>query len=179
MARHPLGWEVLKIAQEKMAQVKDADDLRLLQAVIFPLANGMSTAETSAAIGRSTRWTTKARNSFIQNGGIITRAIKGGRKRANMSLEEESAFLQPFFESARQGGVLVVSVIHQALEGRLGRKVALASAYNLLHRHGWRKLAPDKRNVATDAAAQEEWKKNFHSVSRTSDKAGTNPEQSG
>ena len=29
----------------------------------------------------------------------------------------------------------------------IGRKVALASAYNLLHRHNWRKLATDKRNV--------------------------------
>jgi hypothetical protein len=43
--------------------------------------------------------------------------------------------------------MLVVSVIHNALEQHLGRKVALASAYNLLHRHGWRKLVPCKRNV--------------------------------
>ncbi len=48
-----------------------------------------------------------------------------------------------------------------ALGQRLGRKVALASAYNLLHRHNWRKLAPDKRHPQSDAAAQDEWKKNF------------------
>jgi Winged helix-turn helix len=35
-------------------------------------------------------------------------------------------------------GVLVVGQIKAALEKRLGRKVALASAYNLLHRHNWR-----------------------------------------
>lgn len=76
-----------------------------------------------------------------------------------MTKNEEEAFLAPFFEAARQGGVLVVSVIHEALEQRLKRKVALASAYNLLHRHGWRKLTPDKRHVKADMQAQEEWKK--------------------
>jgi Winged helix-turn helix len=29
-----------------------------------------------------------------------------------------------------------------------------------LHRHGWRKLAPDKRHPKSDPQAQEEWKKN-------------------
>jgi len=45
------------------------------------------------------------------------------------------------------------------LDSRLGRNVALASVYNLLHRHGWSKIAPDKRHPKTDAAAQENWQK--------------------
>jgi transposase len=56
--------------------------------------------------------------------------------------------------------VLVVNDIRNALEKHLGHKVVLTTAYNLLHRHGWRKLAPDKRNVAADVKAQEEWEKN-------------------
>ena len=77
-----------------------------------------------------------------------------------MSREEEAAFLAPFFEQAKTGGVLVVGEIKRALDARLRRKVALASAYNLLHRHGWRKLAPDKRHPQADVMAQEAWKKN-------------------
>jgi hypothetical protein len=42
---------------------------------------------------------------------------------------------------ARVGGIFVAGEIHRALEERLGRKAALASAYNPLHRNGWRKLA--------------------------------------
>jgi len=42
--------------------------------------------------------------------------------------------------------VLVVIEIKAALDKRLGQAVALASAYNLLHRHNWRKLAPYKRH---------------------------------
>lgn len=68
--------------------------------------------------------------------------------------------MEPFFEQAQGGGVLVVNTIKHALEQRLDRKVALSSVYNLLHRHGWRKLAPDKRHPKTDVAAQEQWKKN-------------------
>jgi len=76
-----------------------------------------------------------------------------------MTNDEEQAFLAPFFESARCSGVLVVGVIRNALEQHLGPKVALASAYNLLHRHGWRKLVPYKRHVQADIQAQEDWKK--------------------
>jgi transposase len=68
--------------------------------------------------------------------------------------------------------VLVVSGIKQALDKRLGRKVALSSVYNLLHRHGWRKLAPDKRHPKADVAAQEEFKKNSKTPSRKSTKSG-------
>jgi hypothetical protein len=61
--------------------------------------------------------------------------------------------------AAAAGGVLVVGQIKAALDKRLGREVALASAYNLLHRHNWRKLAPDKGHPQSDPVAQEEWKK--------------------
>lgn len=70
-----------------------------------------------------------------------------------MSLEEEREFLAPFLEQAATGGVLVVGQIKAALDKRMGREVALASAYNLLHRHNWRKLAPDKRHPQSDPLA--------------------------
>ncbi|WP_198140949.1 winged helix-turn-helix domain-containing protein [Polaromonas sp. JS666] len=76
-----------------------------------------------------------------------------------MSLEEEREFLTPFLEQAATGGVLVVGQIKAALDQRLGREVALASAYNLLHRLDWRKIALDKRRPQSDPQAQDEWKK--------------------
>jgi hypothetical protein len=67
---------------------------------------------------------------------------------------------------------LVVNEIKQALDQRLGRKTALASTYNLLHRHGWRKLASDKRHPKADPLVQEEWKKNSRKASPKSRKNG-------
>ena len=42
----------------------------------------------------------------------------------------------------------MVSRIKAELDAALKRGMALSSVYNLLHRHGWRKLAPDKRRSA-------------------------------
>jgi hypothetical protein len=92
-----------------------------------------------------------------------------------MTKNEEKAFLAPFFETAQRSGILVVSVVHNALEQHLGRKVAPASAYNLLHRNGWRKLVPYKRHVLADIQAQEDWKKNSPLTWRRSKKSGKGP----
>ena len=105
--------------------------------------------------------------------------LRGGRRRENMSFEEEVAFLAPFFERASKGGILVVGEIKQELDERLERRTALASAYNLLHRHGWRKLAPDRRHPKADIEAQEEWKKNSPRSSRKSTTSGAKKGHSG
>jgi len=52
MARPARGQEVLEMAQGLLAKVADADELRVLQAVVFPLAYGMSTQEAARAIQR-------------------------------------------------------------------------------------------------------------------------------
>ena len=160
MARPSSGKEMLLLAQKQLAKASDANELRILQAVIFPLAYGFSTQKTALAIGRSPRWVTTARNDYIKHLGTIHTEVKKIRNNAHMSIIEEAEFLAPFLEKARCGGILVVNDIHRALEKHLEHKVALATAYNLLHRHGWRKLAPNKRNIAADLQAQEDWKKN-------------------
>jgi transposase len=160
MAPKAKGQSVLEIAKSLMAKAMTANELRICQAVIFPLEYGMTTRQTASCIGRSVGWTTRNRNAFIKAGGFVKNPRPGGRKRANMTVGEEKDFLEPFLEKARVGGILVAGDIHRALEERLGRKVALASAYNLLHRHNWRKLAPDKRHVNADLEAQADWEKN-------------------
>jgi Winged helix-turn helix len=89
-----------------------------------------------------------------------------------MTVEQEREFLTPFIEQAQNGGVLVVGQIKAALDKRLGRAVGLSSTYNLLHRHNWRKLVPDKRHPQSDPLAQEEWKKNSPKSSAKSSKTG-------
>jgi hypothetical protein len=65
-----------------------------------------------------------------------------------------------------------VTEIKEALDKRLGRKVALSSTYNLLHRHNWRKLAPDKRHPQSDIQVQDDWKKNLQAHLPKSAKIG-------
>ena len=161
MARPAGGHDVLEQAKAAIAKAKTVEELRAAQAVVLPLDFGLSLAQTADAIGVSLRWVTELRNRYrrIALGQEAPKPRRGGRQRQNLTPDQETEFLTPFFESAKTGGVLVAGPVHQALEGRLGRKVALSSVYNLLHRHGWRKLAPDKRHVKSDPEAQAAWKK--------------------
>ena len=86
--------------------------------------------------------------------------------------EQEAELLKPFFETASKGGILVVGNIKPKLEAALGREMGLSTVYKLLHRHNWRKLAPDKRHPQSDPAAQEEFKKNSPKHSQKSAKTG-------
>ena len=154
--------EVLMNARQAIASAQTVEQLRQAQAVVLPLEYGLSLADTAQVIGVSPGWACQLRRRFMhgQVAGSPDAPTAGGRKRQNMSLQEEREFLAPFLEQASTGGVLVVGQIKAALDKHLGREVALASAYNLLHRHDWRKLAPDKRHPQSDSAAQGEWKKN-------------------
>ena len=117
--------------------------------------------QTATAIGTSIGWACQLRRRLIRNGGIrdTAKPTRDGRGRQNLSREEEVTFLAPFIEKATAGGILIVSEIKQALDARLKRKTSLAATYHLLHRHGWRKLAPDKRHPKADVLAQDERKK--------------------
>lgn len=130
--------------------------------MVLPLDYGLSLEQTAQVIGRSPAWTCRLRNRFLA-GEIVgdgQRPSRGGRRRQNLTLEQERTVLAPFLDRARTGGILVVGQVKNELEATLGRPMAPSSVYNLLHRHGWRKLAPDKRHPQSDPVAQEEWKKN-------------------
>ena len=162
MARLARGAEVLEMAQEMILRAKTIEELRQAQAVVLPLVHGLSLADTARAIGRSTGWVCQLRNRFLagETVGDGQRQRPGGRRRENMSRAREKEVLEPFLERARNGGILVVPQIKAELETALGRSMALSSVYNLLHRNGWRKLAPDKHHPKGDPTAQEAWKKN-------------------
>lgn len=181
MARPARGADSLEWARAVLAQAQTIEQLRQAQAVVLPLEQGLSLQQTAQAIGRSVGWTCRLRNRFLA-GEIVgdgQRESRGGRRRQNMTLEQEREALAPFLERARNGGILVVGQIKAELEARLGRPMALSSVYNLLHRHGWRKLAPDKRHPQSDPAAQEEWKKNSPNASPSSVRNGRARSQSG
>ena len=84
---------------------------------------------------------------------------KGGRKRAYLTSREESAFLQPFIESALTGQVATATEIKLSLEKLLGRKVHKTTVYRLLDRHGWRKLTPRPFHEQAKVDEQEAFKK--------------------
>jgi transposase len=83
----------------------------------------------------------------------------GGRRHEYLSEDQERDFLAPFTQPAEHGELTTVGQIHRAFEERVGRPVHSSTIYRLLHRHGWRKMAPRPFHPDTDVAAQEAFKK--------------------
>ena len=158
MAKIARGEEFVDSAMQVIANAVTVEQLRQAQAVVLPLRFAMSLEQTAEVTGLSTEWVSKQRNRFIQDKAVGdgTTAARGGRRIQNFTLEEEVTVLKPFMEQARKGGILVVGQIKPHLEEALGRPVSVSSVYALLHRHDWRKLAPDKRHPQSDSAAQDE-----------------------
>lgn len=156
MARTASGIDVLEHARQVIVSAQTVEQLRQAQAVVLPLDYRLSIEQTAEAIGLSPGWTCQLRRRFIA-GHLVnkdTALARGGRKRENLSIEQEREFLAPFLEKASAGGILIVGEIKAALDKKLGRSVALSSAYNLLHRHNWRQLTTDKHRPQNDQEAQ-------------------------
>ncbi|WP_222946320.1 helix-turn-helix domain-containing protein, partial [Paraburkholderia sp. UCT31] len=98
MARQASGGEVLERAKRLVVEAKTMDELRQAQAVLLPLEFGLTLAQTAQAIGVSVGWACQLRRRFVLAGGMpdADRARPGGRRRENMTREEEVAFLAPF-----------------------------------------------------------------------------------
>ena len=163
MARKPGRTEaLLDAAAQAVKGAAGARELREAQAVLLPALHGLSLEDTGRLIGRSRATVVRLRGRFNRGVEHPEEPARqwGGRRRQNMTPEEEAAFLAPFFEQAKQGGILVVAPIKAEYEKALGRKAPDSTVYRLLARHGWRKIAPRPRHPKGDPQAQEAWKKN-------------------
>jgi transposase len=143
-----------------LREAKDIGEYRRLQAVYFRDALGLKVEAIATATGFSEGYIRHIHSAFRRGGiaGIATKG-KGGRYHAHMTVAEEEAFIAPFIEEAKAGHVLEVSRIHRALEEEIARPLRVQNTYNLLHRHGWRKIAPRPRHPQGDPEAQEAFKK--------------------
>ncbi len=154
--------KLIEHAKRLAAQAQSVDDLRCAQAVLLPALLGATLEQTAAAlgVGRATvgRCQAKVRRRLTHPTQLVP--SWGGRRRAAMSVEEEREFLEPWAESAADGGMLIVGPLRAALAQQLGHPVTHSVVYRLLARHGWRKVAPDTRHPKSDPAIQEQWKKN-------------------
>jgi transposase len=95
------------------------------------------------------------------DGGI--KALKpkpiGGRQRENMTPSEEKTLLAEFSKAAGAGQMLNIHDLKAAYERAIGHATSNSTVYNLLARHGWRKLMPRPFHPKRDLAAQGAFKK--------------------
>ena len=167
MARKASGADQLEVAIALLKTAKTVEALRAAQAIVLPLMLGLSLEQTAMAIGRSVSATCTMRTRFVRVLGgekPAARSKRAMRNRAKASLEREAQILDEVLSEAQTGGVVIVPPLKPAIEARLGKPLALSTLYQMLSRHGWRKLVPDKHHPKGDPAMREAWKKNAPSV---------------
>src|SRR5208282_1678799 len=121
---------------------------------------GMTQPAIAAAMGVSLSTVNRAHMAY-DDGGI--KALKpkpiGGRQRENMTLAGEKALLACFAKAAGAGEMLNIHDLKAAYEQAIGHPTSNSTIYNLLARHGWRKLMPRPFHPRRDLAAQDDFKK--------------------
>ena len=158
--QRPISEEARESLKELLKKTKTKADFQRVQCVWLRALLGMSSDRVALAVGFSPATVKKLWSQYFSEGEeVLIGKGRGGRRRANMSLEEEEKILAHFFEEAKSGGVLVVNEIKIAYEDAVGRRVPKSTVYRMLARHGWRKIAPRPRHPKADPQKQEAFKK--------------------
>lgn len=85
---------------------------------------------------------------------------RGGRRCGLMTPGQEAAFMDEMKARTHEASHVTAAKIKAAAEQRLGRALPKDYAYDLLWRHGWRKVMPHTHHPKADRQAQEAFKKN-------------------
>jgi len=88
---------------------------------------------------------------------------RGGRRFGLLTFPEEAALLETLRSQAEQGQVVGAFSLRALVEKRVEQTVSKDYLYDLLHRHGWRKVAVRPQHPQADAQKQRAFKKNFRS----------------
>ena len=81
------------------------------------------------------------------------------RKWGNMTFDEEQSFIATYLDKAKEGQMIVVSAIQTDYEQAIGKKTSSSVIYNILHRHGWRKIVPRSAHPKRDSIKANAFKK--------------------
>ncbi len=128
--------------------------------IVLLRESGMTQPAIAAAMGVSLSAVNRAHMAF-DHGGI--KALKpkpiGGRQRENITVAEERVLLARFAKAAGAGEMLNIHDLKAAYEKAIGHETSNSTVYNLLARHGWRKLMPRPFHPKRNIAAQNSFKK--------------------
>jgi transposase len=89
---------------------------------------------------------------------------RGGRRRALISVEEESALMKGLEDKAMKGQILSFWDVKKVVEAKVGRSVSDDFIWDLFKRNGWTKHTPRPHHPNKDEASQEAFKKNSRTI---------------
>ena len=88
---------------------------------------------------------------------------RGGRRFGLLTFPEEATLLESLRSQAERGQVVAAFSLRALVEKKAEQAVSKDYLYDLLHRHGWRKVVPRPQHPQADSKKQAVFKKNFRS----------------
>jgi len=145
--------------RKALKREKDPTVRQRIQMVLLR-EDGMTQPKIAELTGMSLSTVNRAHMAY-DNGGVNALRPKptGGRRRENMTLEEEKALLARFAKAAGAGQLLNARELKLAYEKEIGHPTSNSTIYDLLARHEWRKLMPRPFHPKRNPEAQEAFKK--------------------
>lgn len=131
--------------KEYRSKIKDKMTDRRLYAVQL-LGEGYSPKYICEKLDADKRQISHWASKYYQQGIEGLDGKKGGRRRENISYEEENAILEEFKEKAEKGEIIEVSEIRAAYEKAAKKTIHPTQIYAILHNHGWRKIMPRSKH---------------------------------
>lgn len=148
----------VKKAYKKCHNAKEKSRLLCLKLRVI---KQMPTKQIASILDLSEGYIDSIINQYSHKGIESIAAKKQGGNHNNMTFQEEIDFLVPFHKKAIVGEILEVSEIIKAYSDKLNKKVSKSTVYDMLHRHGWRKVMPRKEHPKKASPEEiEAYKKN-------------------
>ena len=158
--QRPINEKAKESLNELLRRSKTKADYQRILCIWLRAVFGMSSNQVGLAVGFSPSTVKKLWSQYFSGGEqVLIGKGRGGRRRANLSLEEEEKLLVGFFDKANRGEVLVVNEVKAAYEDAVGHRVPKSTVYRMLARHGWRKISPRPRHPKADPQRLESFKK--------------------
>ena len=149
--QRPISEQAKGSLKELLKKTKTKADFQRVQCIWLRARFGMSSDQVAQSVGFSPATVKKLWSQYFSGGEqVLIGKGRGGRRRANLSLEEEEKLLVGFFDKTNRGEVLVVNEVKAAYEDAVGHRVPKSTVYRMLARHGWRKISPRPRHPKAD-----------------------------
>lgn len=128
------------------------------------MASGCSNQQVAKLVGKHTNTIAEWRSRYLRDGVTWVGAQGwGGRRHQLLDEDAERAFVEGFEQAAERGELVTASAVLQELVDLTGQPVWPATAYRMLERHGWRKVAPRPAHPGADPARREAFKQTLRS----------------
>lgn len=165
--KKPFPSDTTERMETLLSSTRSIYEFKKIQAVYFRAKYDYNASQIAKMIGLKSQTVKNIHGAILKDGEVSLKSSnnpKGGRNISYLSLEPEKVFLAEFETQGSPWRILEISQIHAVLQEKIGVELPLSTTYRMLHRRGWRKLAPRPKHPKGDKEAQKNFINNFEKL---------------